>query len=95
MAHSRTDETANPELPAVLNVIRGLLPDDPGQAWGPEQADLLLADLGFDSLRTVRLLVSVETAMGVELPQELVTAETFRSARTLAEAVHETKLAHG
>ncbi|MEU6243466.1 phosphopantetheine-binding protein [Streptomyces sp. NPDC047024] len=106
MAGSRTDGTAhsglpadaeqsaNPDLPAVLEVVRGLLDDAPS-AWGSEQADIPLADLGFDSLRTVHLLVTVETALGVELPQERITADTFRTARTLADAVHETRHAHG
>ncbi|MBT3161152.1 acyl carrier protein [Streptomyces sp. CHA1] len=56
---------------------------------------MALRDLGFDSLRTVNLLVAVEAALGVELPQERITADTFRTARTLADAVHETRHAHG
>lgn len=83
-----------PDLAAVLDVVRGLL-TEPVPAWGPEQADVPLADLGFDSLRTVRLLVEVETALDVELPQDRVTADTFRTTRTLADAVHETRHAHG
>ncbi|MEU2888955.1 acyl carrier protein [Streptomyces albidoflavus] len=85
---------ADPDLPAVLDIVRGLLADPP-PAWGPEQADVALRDLGFDSLRTVNLLVAVEAALGVELPQERITADTFRTARTLADAVHETRHAHG
>ncbi|MFF6791186.1 acyl carrier protein [Streptomyces filamentosus] len=89
-----TGPRAEAELSAVLDVIHGLLPG-PVSPWGPERADDPLADLGFDSLRTVRLLVEVETALDVELPQDRVTADTFRTARTLAEAVHETRHAHG
>ncbi|MFI5819514.1 acyl carrier protein [Streptomyces rishiriensis] len=106
MADPRTDGTAhaelladaeppaNPDLPAVLDVVRGLLADPPS-AWGLEQADVPLADLGFDSLRTVNLLVAVEAALDVELPQERITADTFITARTLANAVHETRHADG
>ncbi|MFC9931844.1 phosphopantetheine-binding protein [Streptomyces sp. NPDC127190] len=81
-------------LDVVLDVVRGLLPE-PVSPWGPEQADVSLADLGFDSLRTVKLLVAVENAFDIELPQEQITADTFRTALTLAHAVDKTRHAHG
>ncbi|MEV8093606.1 acyl carrier protein [Kitasatospora sp. NPDC085879] len=83
---------ADEALAAVLATVRSQLPDsaDPSAEIDP---DAPLDGLGFDSLRTVRLLVEVEEALGVEFPPDLVTAETFRTARTLADAVLDVRTA--
>jgi acyl carrier protein len=72
-------------LSVVLDSIREKLPD-PSVVFTPADADVKLVDLGFDSLRSVALLVHLEAALGFEFPPDLITDETFRSARTISDA---------
>lgn len=50
-----------------------------------EDADLWEA--GMDSLTSVQLLLRLEESFGVELPDEVLTRETFRSIRAMAEVL--------
>lgn len=58
------------------------LPEE--QALAPDTA---LADAGVDSMALVELLVRVEEDLGVLIPDELLTPETFESAASIADAV--------
>ena len=83
-------ETAPPSLlRTVAEAVRRQLSQLPGKAATeePPDVDVPLADLGLDSLRLVGLLVSLEQDLGVELPPEEINAESFRTVRTLADAV--------
>lgn len=57
---------------------------EPGAAL-PE--DALLKDLGLDSMEAVELLLDLEDELGIVLPDEAMTAETFATASSLREAV--------
>lgn len=46
-----------------------------------------LADLGLDSLGTVALLVEIEEYFGIQLPDELLTAQTFATPSALWDAI--------
>ncbi|MEV0238064.1 phosphopantetheine-binding protein [Nonomuraea sp. NPDC050786] len=70
---------------AVLNVVRGQIPNP--EVGAALEAETSLADLGLDSLRTVALLVALEKEFALEFPPPLITAETFRCARTIAAAL--------
>ncbi|WP_320064500.1 phosphopantetheine-binding protein [Micromonospora sp. RTGN7] len=54
-----------------------------------EDPDADLAALGLTSLRTVDFMVELEERLGVELPEEAIHAETFRTARTVADALRQ------
>ena len=71
-------------LQAVARIVAAQLPGDGERT--PAPLDVPLTDLGIDSLRTVRLLVQLERDLGIELPPELITADTFRTVRTVADA---------
>jgi acyl carrier protein len=59
----------------------------PGRGEQHPGPDDPLTELGFDSLAMVGLMVAVEQEFAVSFPAHLITAATFRSARTIAEAV--------
>ncbi|UED82978.1 phosphopantetheine-binding protein [Streptomyces profundus] len=46
-----------------------------------------LAALGLDSMGVVQLLTSLEETFGLDLPDELITEETFETVGSLWEAV--------
>jgi acyl carrier protein len=46
-----------------------------------------LAALGLDSMGTVQLLIDLEENFGLELPDELITEETFATAGSLWQTV--------
>ncbi|MEU5208676.1 phosphopantetheine-binding protein [Streptomyces sp. NPDC020742] len=72
-------------LPAVREVVLRNAPDPaPLEAAGP---DAPLAAHGFDSLCVVRLLVDLEETLGVTFPSDAVSAETFRSVRSITDAL--------
>ena len=60
----------------------------------PAQVDLdvdsELRLLGLDSLAAIDLLLDLEDAFAVTLPEQFLNAETFRTARSLWQAVAET-----
>ncbi len=49
--------------------------------------DAPLRELGLDSMAAVRLVVDLETELGVMLPETSLTAETFADAASLWHAV--------
>jgi acyl carrier protein len=61
-------------------ILRGHLPLLGQEAIEP--ADRLV-DLGLDSLATVSLLLDLEAAFSVTIPDEMLTAETFATASAL------------
>ncbi|EST38928.1 hypothetical protein N566_04800 [Streptomycetaceae bacterium MP113-05] len=62
-----------------LPQLRDVAPDIPGDAD--------LWEAGLDSLASVQLLLLLEERFEIELPDEALTLDTFRSVRSLAEAV--------
>lgn len=46
-----------------------------------------LADLGLDSLGTVRLVMAIENALNVSIPDDLLIPETFATASALWKVV--------
>jgi acyl carrier protein len=57
---------------------------EPGAAI-PDDAQL--KDLGLDSMEAVELLLDLEDELGIVLPDEAMTAETFATPSSLREAV--------
>ncbi|MGY0236069.1 phosphopantetheine-binding protein [Longispora urticae] len=49
--------------------------------------DVELVGLGFGSLRTVAFMVDVEEAFEISFPPHLITADTFRTLRSIVDAV--------
>jgi acyl carrier protein len=45
--------------------------------------DVPLADLGLDSLGTVRLVMAIEDGLRISIPDDLLIPETFATANTL------------
>jgi acyl carrier protein len=66
------------EFEAILRPHLVLLDRD-----APVTGDLDLRNAGVDSLALIELLVAIEDAYGVEFPDELLTADTFRTAAAL------------
>jgi acyl carrier protein len=56
-------------------------------ADAPVPPDVELRALGLDSLALIELLVAIEDELGLEFPDELLTAQTFRTPTTLWAAV--------
>lgn len=62
----------------------------PGLADGePLPDDRSLAELGLTSLRSVDLVLDLEDALGVMLPDKLLVVQTFQSAASLTDAIAE------
>ena len=57
------------------------------EADRPVPPDASLKDLGLDSMQAVELVFDLEDELGVQLPDEAMTAETFATAARLWEAV--------
>jgi acyl carrier protein len=79
-------DVAEEEIPeGFFNVLaRRLRYVRPGQRIDPESS---LRDLGLDSMRSVELLLDIEEAFDVTLPDELLVEQTFATARSLWLAV--------
>ncbi|MEU9123229.1 phosphopantetheine-binding protein [Streptomyces sp. NPDC048506] len=69
----------------VQDVVGRLMP--PGRVSAPPDPGAPLADLGFDSLRTVSLLTELEKSLSVEFPADRITAATFHSVHAIVDAV--------
>ena len=52
----------------------------------PLESDASLAELGLQSMDSVQLLLDLEEEFGVELPDRLVSAETFATPGSLRRA---------
>lgn len=46
-----------------------------------------LVDIGLDSMNVMAMALDIEKAFAITIPDELFTAETFRSPRSLEEAI--------
>jgi acyl carrier protein len=53
----------------------------------PYNPDIELVALGFDSLNTVSLLLELEKVFSIEFPVEIVNSDTFKSVKSVADAV--------
>lgn len=74
-------------LAQVVELIRDsakLLDSD--ESLPPEQE---LMDLGIDSFGLLELITSIELAFDIEIPDEMLTRETFQSANSVANAVRQ------
>ncbi|HEU0298649.1 MAG TPA: phosphopantetheine-binding protein [Longimicrobium sp.] len=67
---------------SVLEVARGLA--DPEDAAALDGPDAELAAAGFGSLKTVGLLMELESRFAIRFPADAIDAETFRSVRSVA-----------
>jgi acyl carrier protein len=72
----------NSEIEALIRPHLTLLRSDV-----PVAPDLDLRTAGLDSLGLVELLVNIEDTFGIEFPDELLTAQTFRTPATVWAAV--------
>lgn len=68
--HDERPLAGPPDLPALREHIRRHCGFDPG----PLTPDARLDDLGLSGLARLRLVLGLETAYGVELPADLVSA---------------------
>jgi acyl carrier protein len=73
-------------------VLREHLPELPARE--PLETDTPLGDLGLDSLGVVGLVVDLEAAFEIALPEGIVTPETFYTADTLWSAVETVRTRH-
>jgi acyl carrier protein len=84
MSTAPADRTGDTLSATVRDLVARQLPGGAGDGLSP---DLPLRDAGLDSLRTVATLVAIEDEFGLQLPDELITPETFHSLRTLTAAL--------
>ncbi len=73
----------------TLDRVRRIVAENSGldESTDVSAPDTNLWDAGMDSARSVRIMIAVEDEFDVEMPDELLTRETFSSIRALAEAV--------
>jgi acyl carrier protein len=84
MSTAQSGRTGDTLSATVRDLVARQLPGATGAGLSP---DLPLREAGLDSLRTVATLVAIEDEFGLQLPDELITPETFHSLRTLTAAV--------
>lgn len=65
--------------PAFEEVLRRHLP----LCNGVIRPDVALADLGLNSLGTVGLVMDLEDSLNISMPDDVLVAETFQSAKAL------------
>jgi len=75
---SMTTDAFSQKLQAVLR--RHLRFLEPGAALTPDSA---LGALGLDSIAAVNLLLDLEQAFGVQIPDDLLSAEAFETLASL------------
>jgi len=73
-----TDDDISRKLEAVLRPHLRFL--DPGATIAPDEP---LGDLGLDSMAAINLLLDLETTFGVQIPDDLLSAETFETLASL------------
>jgi acyl carrier protein len=66
------------KLGALAQEFAPALPDDPAQAY-----DADLHEAGLTSMATVKLMLAIEAAYGVAIPDAELTPENFRSIATI------------
>jgi acyl carrier protein len=71
---SRTDDEISQKLEAVLRPHLRFL-----EGNAPLVPDQPLGDLGLDSMAAVNLLLDLEQAFDVQIPDDLLSAETFET----------------
>lgn len=71
----------DPVTSGVLDLVKAQLPD------AGDDVDAPLAEVGLNSLHSVALLVALEQRFAVRFPPELIDATTFRTVRSMADAV--------
>jgi acyl carrier protein len=84
--------TAVAAAPTVDDVIRAIIRFLNTEIMAPSHpiaADDVLADAGVDSMALLKVLVFLERELGVWVPDEDLSDEVIRSARTLATYVCE------
>ena len=64
----------------VLEVLRAFVVDGQTARIDPERP---LAELGLDSMASIDLLMEIEQELGVQVPDELMTADTFATGNHL------------
>jgi acyl carrier protein len=74
----------DPEFERVLRCRLAYLPAD-----SPLDPGVPLKDLGLDSMQAVELVFDIEDELGVVLPDEAMTAQTFATAASLWSAVRD------
>ena len=75
---STSDDEISRKLQAVLRPhLRFLQPDAPLPRGEP------LGKLGLDSMAAINLLLDLETTFGVQIPDDLLSAETFETFASL------------
>jgi acyl carrier protein len=78
----------DPTLTAVTQVVRRVLPEDRAAALSSPDSEL--NSLGLGSLELVSLLVALENTFSVRFPADVMHRSTFRSVRTITEALQVT-----
>jgi acyl carrier protein len=74
---TRDDEISRKLEAVVRPRLRFLEPDAPLPPGEP------LGSLGLDSMAAINLLLDLETAFGVQIPDELLSADTFETFASL------------
>ncbi|HWF79552.1 MAG TPA: acyl carrier protein [Streptosporangiaceae bacterium] len=77
-----TYSAIDPAFEAILRRRLSYLPQD--EVLRPDDS---LKDLGLDSMQAVELIFDIEDELGVVLPDELMTAQTFATAASLGAAL--------
>lgn len=73
----------------VMAVLRGIRPaQSDGQAYDEATR---LTDAGFSSLDMVKVMLGVEAAFDLMIPQDLITPETFQSGAAIAAMIAKLK----
>ena len=70
--------TPDGRIQDIVREFAPALPADPAQA-----RDAILRDCGLASMATVRLMLAVEAAYGLAIPDAELTPENFRSIATI------------
>jgi acyl carrier protein len=84
--HSVGHFPAVADIPStVMSVLRDIRPL---QSSGvPYDADTGLADAGFTSVEMVNVMLGIEAAFDLMIPQEMITPENFMDARAITRMV--------
>lgn len=81
------DETASSTTAKIHDIVGGLLAKR--ALAGPIGEDRDLRDAGLTSIDTVTLMLAVEEAFEIEIPQDQMTPDNFRSISAISRLVNE------